>query len=112
MKTLNDLREVVTHFSLQLEKIEHASDVTIAGKITSVQPAPLPLNEGEPTLYSFMLDDYIGETRVYISQEGYEEFRSLIEPGQFVRIDGVLNVIDRMPQKECSVVAYDMSLLQ
>ncbi|GAK41961.1 putative ATP-dependent DNA helicase [Paenibacillus sp. TCA20] len=112
MATINKIQSVVTHFSEQLKDGEYLSEVKIAGKITSVSLTPLlPIFDNESSIRSFVIDDYIGEIRVIIADDVYQNFKDIIEVGSYLCIDGILNVIDKLPKKEFSVVAYDMELL-
>lgn len=116
MTTIQVIKSVVTHFSEQLKYTNPLDEVTVAGKIISVTEFSKDFlsdeeNPNPESYVSLVLDDYIGETRVLISSIMYHHYKSIIEIGSFVQIDGLVNLVTAGKFNEYSVVGYDMNTL-
>lgn len=111
---IQTLRSQVTHFSEELKhKCDIKQEVTVGGKILEVV-ALGPVYE-EENGYAITLDDFVGETRVIISQDMHDHFRPILLPGSFVLIDGFVNKLSRKlagdEETQYSVVGFDMRLM-
>jgi|SRR5579875_2210487 len=107
--TIHKLKDVVTHFSEELRlKAKAKEEVTVAGRLLEVKQ----INE---EYYAITLDDFIGETRVLLSNETYDHFQSILHIGSFLSVQGFVNVVTRSIKgkikKQYSVVGYNIHLL-
>jgi hypothetical protein len=109
MPTVSQLRPYVTHFSEELKLKARARDqVTVAGRIDSVSRI-----DDDYTV--MVLDDFVGQTRIIMSNIMYNHFKSIIDIGNFVSVEGYVNVVTRkvagQMESEYSIIGYDMNIL-
>lgn len=115
MVTLQDIKSVVTHFSEQIKFTKPSDEVTVAGKIILITKFDDQyFQDEESTQESYIvlvLDDYIGETRIIISNTMYQHYKSIIEVGSFVQIEGLVNLVSTCQSDEYSIVGFNMNTL-
>jgi hypothetical protein len=109
MPTISQLRPHVTHFSEEIKlKAQVLDEVTVAGRIDSVSR----IDEDYTVM---VLDDYIGQTRIIMSNIMYNHFKSIIDVGNFVSVEGYVNVVSHKVagdlMSEYSIMGFDMNIL-
>lgn len=108
---INDIKNHVTHFSLELKsKAVQEQEVIVGGKITSIVP---PIDESYP-FYIVMIDDVIGISYVHVPPDLMDESLDEFKIGNFVFVEGYVTLISRVDKKtqeivkDASVVVYGM----
>jgi|GEM_PF-3645094 len=106
---LSKFKKHVTHFSEQLKyQVVQEQEVIVGGTILNIVP---PVDEEFP-MYIVILDDLVGQTHVFVTEEIMNTFMDQFQIGQDVFIEGFVNIISRRIQgkekRDVSVFAYDV----
>ena len=99
------IKQHVTHFSEELRhKARHEENVVIGGAIQNIVP---PIDEAFP-MYIVTLDDLVGISYVVVPSTMIDAYMEDFQIGNFIFIEGFVNIVTRPNKKDISVFAYSM----
>jgi DNA polymerase III alpha subunit len=101
-----DIQKHITYFSEELrQKCKHEEEVTVGGIIQSIVP---PINDETDSMYIVVVDDLVGALHVMVPVTMMEHYKGKFQIGEFIVVNGFVNVVSRSHKKDISVFAYDL----
>lgn len=106
---INNIKQHVTHFSLELpEKTVQEQEVVVGGQITAI----IPPVDAERPFFIVLLDDKVGALHVYVSETMMVHFAERITVGQYAFFEGAVSILRHLKfnkvETEAVVYAYGM----
>jgi DNA polymerase-3 subunit alpha len=103
---MDDLAEVVTHYSGQLSEAGHQEAVRVAGIVTRLRPHQT--KAGKPMAF-VTLEDVQGTIELVVFPRTWEKFGNLLEIDRIVLVDGKLDAQGGEPKVLVDQVAVEFS---